>query len=269
LSLSREHTIRLASSQAPGSPLRKQFLASLKQAGGDWQLLMENAKVRVQWKDHPDNQFLVQELPTKPVKRKLRRRQYDTQTFVRWFHPGDAFLMTNIIQDTKLTQNMDYDDVIRAFERALIEAKDSLIENSKILAEKYQDSHPGMYSEYSEADFKKLRFPESLGGYEREVFFLEVEPSDYKPVVFRGVDFGGTSEWGRFTFYNDKDKDEFMEQVEGMRTFYDSKSSGGARNLFKLLKADPEIVKNMTCSKFKEWLDKSDIGYKYNPTVWR
>jgi hypothetical protein len=104
---------------------------------------------------------------------------------------------------------------------------------------------------------------------EDEVYFLDVEPADYKPVSFAGRDFGGTAEWTEFKFYADKDDDEYMRQTEGMTAFYKSKSPGGARKMFKLLKADPDSVKNMNLDQFRALLDRSKIAYDYVPTVWR
>lgn len=265
----RKRTIRLAASQAPGTPLREQLVAILKSADDDRKLFFANDKVRVQWEDHPDNTLLVQELPTKPLKRQLRRRRYDTSYLVRWFHPGHHFLMQNILQDVKLSGSVDYDGVVREVDAALQKAKDDLIVYSAQAAEKYKDSHPGIYQAYTEADFKRLRFPEAFAGQDEAVYFLDVEPADYKPVSFQGKGFAGTAEWGKFRFYDEAMEDEWMAQMEGMRDFYKEKSSGGARILFKLLKAAPDAVKNMTIGQFRDWLNKNKIGYDHIPTVWR
>lgn len=265
----RERTIRLAAIHAPGSPIRQQLVAILKSARGDWKPYFSNSKVRVQWQGHPDNVILVQELPTRPLKRKLRRRQYDTQYLVQWLHPGHHFLTQNILRDVKLSGGVDYDGVVREVDAALQKAKDDLIVYSAEVSEKYKDSHPGIYQAYTEADFERLRFPEAFAGQDEEVSFLEVEPADYKPVSFQGKGFAGTAEWGRFRFYDEAMEDEYMAQMEGMRDFYKEKSAGGARMLFKLLKAAPDVVSNMTVGHFREWLVKNRIGYDHVPTVWR
>ena len=60
-----------------------------------------------------------------------------------------------------------------------------------------------------------------------------------------------------------------MAQNEGMRAFYKSTSKGAARKLFKLLKADPSVVRNMDNGDFLLWLDKNKVSHRYVPTVWR
>jgi len=263
----RSAVIRLAH-QNPS--LRAHLLPLVKQARGEMDTLIENDKVRVTWADHPDNRMEVQEMPGKPVKRRLRKRTYNTGQYVQWFHPGSAFLMENIKNDAKLSSGMGFDQVVSAMDKALEDAKDRLIAESLELVEKYpREKYPhAAYQVYSEADFTKLGFPRSIV-WNDEVSFLEVEPANYKPVQFRGKDFGGTAKWNEFKFYADKDDDEFMRQTEGMQAFYKSLSAGGARKLFKLLKADPEAVKAMNESQFKDFLNRNKIGYDYVPTVWR
>lgn len=273
MSTLRSQIIRLAASAPPSSPLRRELLGLLapqgKVAREDWKTLVSNDKVRIQMQDHPDNSLVIQEVPGKPFKQKLRRRRYDTRYLVQWFHPGGAFLMSNIVQRAKLSSSMSFDQAMDAMDKAMEDSKDALIAESKVLAEKYKDSHPGIYVEYTEDNFKRLGFPKSYSGNVDEVPFLEVEPSDYEPISFRGKDFGGKSEWTKFTFYDDADEDEWMAQMEGMRAFYKSTSAGGSRKLFKLLKANPDALKGMAHKDFTELLQRNKIGYDYIPTVWR
>jgi hypothetical protein len=249
-----------------GDSTRRKLLALLKEGRGDWKLLVSNDKVRVQWQDHPNNSVAIQELPRKPLKRQLKRRTYSTYYLVQHFHPGDVFLMSNLLQDAKLTSSMSFEQAVHAMDAALERAKAELLRNETY--KKYKESHPGIYHEYTEKDFTQMGYPKSIVRDE-EVYFLEVEPADYNPIAFAGKNFGGTSEWTKFKFYDDKDDDEYMRQMEGMQAFYDSKSAGGARNLFKLLKADPDAVKGMTIEQFKAWLIKNKIAFDYVPTVWR
>jgi len=60
-----------------------------------------------------------------------------------------------------------------------------------------------------------------------------------------------------------------MAQMEGMRAKNESKSAGGARKLFKMLKANPDLTRNMSTKDFVQLLAKNKIGYDYWPTVWR
>jgi len=96
-----------------------------------------------------------------------------------------------------------------------------------------------------------------------------VPPANYKPVSFRGIDFGGTAEWNEFTFAADSDEDEFMSEIENMRAYYSSTSPGAARKLFNLLKVEPKIFNQKTVEEFKEFLEQYKISFQYNPTVFR
>jgi hypothetical protein len=271
MSTLRSKLIRLAASAPKASPLRREVLAVLastpKEArGGDWETVVSNDKVRIQSQDHPDNLLQIQELPGKPFKQKLRRRTYTTFQFVHHIKPGHDFLMTNLLTHAKLTSSMSFDQAVAAMDKALDDAKKETLKNEAF--KEYGKSHPGIYPEIKEEDFKQLRFPASAF-YDEDVSFLQVEPADYKPVSFAGKDFSGTSEWTKFRFYADKDDDKFMREVEGMQAFYQSTSPGGARKLFQVLKANPDAVKGMTKSDFTDMLQKLKIGYDYTPTVWR
>jgi hypothetical protein len=241
--------------------LRPHLLPLLKQAGRDLQIAMENDKVRVTWTDHPNNELIVQELPSKPVKRRVQRARYTNYYLVQWF--GSPFLMENVLRDAKLSSGMDFDGVKNAVDAALQKAKARALKESAENTARYPNA---AYRVFDEDEITKA-IRSSLS--EDTVSFLEVEPANYKPVKFRGRDFAGTSEWGKFTFYADKDDDEFMAQVEGMRAFYESTSAGAARKLFQLLKADPDFCKGMTVDKFREFLSANKIGVEYVPTVWR
>jgi hypothetical protein len=262
----RTAAIRLAYENPSLRPHLLPLLA--KQARGEKKLLMENDKVRVTWSDHPDNMLVVQELPSKPVKRRVRRRTYNTYYMVQWF--SSPFLMENVLRDAKLSSSMDFDGVAKAVDAALVKAKDRAIAESVENTTKYpKEKYPhAMYRLFTEEEFSKVGFPGNVVT-DTTVSFLEVEPANYKPVKFRGRDFAGTAEWGKFRFYADKDDDEFMAQVEGMQAFYESTSAGAARKLFQLLKADPDFCKGMTVDKFREFLTTNKVGFEYVPTVWR
>ena len=54
-----------------------------------------------------------------------------------------------------------------------------------------------------------------------------------------------------------------------MQAFHKSTSAGGARKLFKMLKANPDLIRNMKERDFEDLLSKNKIGFNYVPTVWR
>ena len=262
----RSRVIRLAH-ENPG--LRPHLLPLLRKHAREmnWEGTFQGDHFRLKWADHPDNAIQVEEMPGKPVKRRVRKMHFSTMMELQWFHPGSQLLVANIMQDVRLSKSMTYDQVIASIKGAVQKALDSMVNEAAKLREKYPTS---TYSspEQVEKTIKDGRLPESLF-HETTVSFLEVEPADYRPITFKGRDFRGTSEWGEFRFSADKDEDEYMRQVEGMQAFYQEKSKGAARKLFVLLKADPDAVRNMTFDQFKAMLDRAQIGYSYVPTVWR
>jgi hypothetical protein len=211
--------------------------------------------------------ILIEEMPGKPVKRRVRRMTFSTWEMRRgqWFHGvSSVFNLENLMRDIRISSGMSYDKAVGHVWDAFYEAVDKAIAQSVENHEKW----PKNYSVYTEEDFKRYRVPQTFG-WEEEVSWLEIEPKDYKPISFSGKDFSGTAEWDEFTFYDAGDKDDYMAQMEGMRAFYRSKSKGAARKLFKFLKANPDGISGMTVRQFQVWLDKNRIGYRYTPTVWR
>jgi hypothetical protein len=250
---------------AYGKPeLRADLLPLLKQARYDWKKTLNGTKVRVRWSDHPDNTVLIEELPGKPVKRRVRRMLTDNRYLTHWVKASSSFLMANIMRDFKFSKGMSYDQAVASLRGAMEKAKADAIDETAKAVEK----NPGRYELIDDAWFKKMGWPRAFF-QENEVSYLEVEPVDYKPVSFKGKGFSGKAEWTKFEFWDEKSKDEYMEQMEGMRAFYSNKSAGGARKLFKWLKANEDKVKNMDVGQFQAMLDKGKIAYKYVPTVWR
>lgn len=248
----------LAYAQGPERPSRVRLAAELNSladrvARFRWTKTIVGDKIRIRIADHPQNTVLIEELPTKPLKRRLRQREFDTAWWVQGARDlsGSNFLSDNILRDAKLSGSMTYDAAVSAMERALEMAKQKTTAESPT---------------YNEDWFQRTGWPP--GRKDTEVSYLEVEPIDYEPVSFRGRDFSGTAEWTEFTFSEDK-QDEYMRQMEGMTTFYKSKSPGGSRKLFKLFKANPDAAAGMTIRDFTSWLDKNKIAYSYVPTVWR
>jgi hypothetical protein len=232
----------------PGlSNFQSEKTGSNKQARG-WDGQMEGPKVRAKWVRRGQFPYMeVQELPGKPFKRKLRKAEF------RWSNHGQQWplLMENVLEDARLSKNMDYDKVVRAMQNAL-----------KKIPSKYDEKTIARFGPMPDYVQKELaRQP-----YEDNVFYLEVEPANYKDIDLRGRDFGGTSKWTGFKFYSDSDE---YDQQEGMQAFTMSTSAGGARKLFKMLKANPDLVKNIKEEDFRKLLDKNKIGYRYVPTVWR
>ena len=263
----RPALIRLASSLPAGSDERRVILARIqKEARGGWDEVISGDLMRARF---GGQRVMIEEMPGKPVKRKVRRITFSTEWVMRggWFRPGGPFLMDNIWNDAGITKNMTYDRAVAAMRGAIEEVGTKALKEAAKLSKKY----PGNYMTPAEmqAQMDKVKWPKNFLGNEDVVSFLEVEPQDYSPISFKGKDFAGTSRWDEFTFYDEADKDDYMAQMEGMRAFYKSTSKGAARKLFKLLKADPDVVRNMDNGDFLLWLGKNKVSHRYVPTVWR
>ena len=221
-------------------------------------------KIRWRWSSDWTNALLLEELPGKPLKRRVRKLRFHTEEAVHYLTDGSPFLIENILRGNPIKKSMSYDQAVAALRKAADKAIQTAIKESKEAHKKW----PDRYTEVDMDWFKKFRFPESFF-WEETVSWLEVEPADYAPIPFKGKNFHGTAKWTEFRFYATSDRDDYMKYQEGMEAFYDNKSAGAARKLFKLLKADPDKVKSMSLDDFKKLLDKRRIGYNYNPTVWR
>jgi len=236
-------------------------LSSQKTARGGYEnSIPVGDKVRIRWSSHPSNSMLIEEMPSKPLKRRLRQTSINCHYMVQWLR-GSEFLMDNIIRNARFGQNMSYEQAVSTMEKALFKAKEDTIAGSKVNAQKW----PGKYKVVEEAWFSKIRFPDHVMN-EREVSWLQVEPLNYKPIEFSGKDFSGTAEWKKFEFTSNASEYDYQE---GMRDFYMGKSEGAARKLFKMLSAKPDLVRNMTKGEFQKFLNSKKIGYRYVPSVWR
>jgi hypothetical protein len=218
-----------------------------------WTKVIAGDKARIRLAMHPENAVLIEELPGKPLKKRLRRAFIEMGW---WTGQRDLssryFIVNNLQRDAKFNAGMTYDSAIKAMQKALDKAKDDI-----------QREHP----EYDDNWFKQRGWEHII--HEEDVSYLNVEPADYEPIKIEGKDFSGMANWDTFKFYAKRDEDEYMAQMEGMSAFYKSKSPGGSRKLFKLLKADPNVVKGMNIDQFTGWLAKNKIAYDYVPTVWR
>lgn len=253
----RSATIRLASTLPKGSSERRQLLSELKEARGrDWKKEIIGERVRIRWTTGGmDATLVVEELPGKPFKRRLRRAEFNTgriEHFLR--REGRAnntylFLMENLTDSAMFSKSMNYDRAVMAFRAAIDSAYEQIGEDA--------------FDRWMVDSIKKM--PQ-----ESEVYFLEVEPGDYSPIDTEGKDFRVVSEWTEGTIYP-LPADEYMAQMEGMRAFYKIKSAGGARKLYKLVTGLTKAgeLSRMSLEQFKKLLDKNKIAYRYVPTVWR
>lgn len=203
--------------------------------------VIQGPSVRVKIFGHPDHTLIVEEMPKRGVRR-VRQMTFETWWDVRNNrNGGDNFMVENLLLDARLNKAMSYDQAVAAFRKA--------IEMAKATA-------GGPTSRFGTTE------------HETTVSTLEIEPTDYKPIQFEGKDFFGVSKWGEFKFQNKVQKDQAYHP-DGMTDFYSSKSAGGARKLFKYLKANPAAIKSLTLEQFKAWLTTNKVAFSFTPTYWR
>jgi hypothetical protein len=235
--------------------LRKHLLPILRVASKEHLILGDG--IRIKWFDHPDNRMVIEELPKKPVKKQLDRAEIEAGWFVQslGYGAGDSFLMSNLVHDAQLHSSMNFDAAVAAMKKSLEEAKDRVLKNENL--------------SFTEDWFKQTGWAHIIRS--KPVSWLTVEPHDYQPIVAKGKDFTVTSEWNDFKAYSPRSFPEDDPNTYGGDPHWSSlgsKSSGGARKLFTILKADPTALKEILWSKFSEWLTKNKIAFGYSHSNW-
>jgi len=243
--------------------------------------------VRITLKDSTRQGFLrLQELPRKPLKRQLQRATYSDHFKSSWIPEwrtkegqyvqitsfGWMFGVENIANMAKLSSTTTFDKGLAAVRKAIEKAAKEMEKEYKRLfkEEVFYYERRELVPVTQQVLTKTLKWLDNVAKSALEideVFYLNVEPHDYDPIHINGTGIRGTFEWTKFKFYPTEDPS--ANPGEGMSSFYDEKSAGGARKLFKLMKGDPALFEKMPEKQFLAVLAKSKIGYSYNPTVWR
>lgn len=285
----RSAVLRVASELPQGDPTRRKILHALT-AGAETQVVGEN--VRITYGDDRFGTIRIQELPSKPLKRKLDRVDYSSSFTRYWtpefrtsagaYHANQSstqwlFGAENIAKLAGFSKGMTFAKAVSALKSALDKAAKEMQDSyRKVFAKgafKYENPGtsratlvPATPQDLAQA-LKWVEDNAKSAVSEDEVYFLDVEPHDYKPIEIDGKEFHGTFEWTKFTFYPTDDPS--ANPMEGMRTFYQSTSAGGARKLFKLMKGDPSLFERMPLDKFTKFMSENKIAFNYVPTVWR
>ena len=187
------------------------------QAYGEEEL--EGKHVRIKWKW---NTLLVQELPVKGKKR-LDRLYYNISPWVMANGRGslggkeNLLIVDNLI---KINKNDTFDGIKRNLAKALEKAHEEIEEASG------ESWNPHALYSLNISD----------------VYYLEVPPSDIKPIYRENGNISLSAEWTEFTFtisYSDNPHDPSY-------TKYVSSSPKSARDFYKILQADPSILKKPT-----------------------
>jgi len=229
---------------------------------GGWDEILAGDKARIRWKGHPSAYMVIEELPSKGKKR-LKRATYSVgDSLLTGFGQSspNRFMMENLLMDAKLSKSMTYDQAVKAMDGAL----------QKALAGWKKDIADGKTTRWEPAEipdwfYRSLKYVPDV----EEVFYLTVEPKDYAPVEVEGKNFSLKSEWG--TFEADLHIAGAEEHAYGGDPHYikmNSKSQGGARKLFKALKANPDVLKGKTWEDLQAFLSGAKIGFETAHSQW-
>lgn len=236
----RQAVVRLAH-EVPEA--RRHLVPLLREAGyTEWDHTFVNDHVRVKWND---GAYFIEELPGKPVKRRVRRTHVGMK-FTQMQGAPSIYNMSNVTRMVRLTPSTTFDALLDAIKDARL----------KLLAEAEEQGQPAPKWMWEEAERKP---------WIDTVSFLEVEPADFKPISAKGKDFVMTSKWTEFSAYSPSSD---FQQADPYYHYYGEKSPGAARRLFKILKAAPDALKNVTHSQLTDWLTKAGVGYESHHSVW-
>jgi hypothetical protein len=234
--------IRLVEAVLQGASPRGVITQALNEYGGE-RGDHDGEHVRVTVIDHPGNRIIITEFPGKPVKRKVRVYDMDTSWQVQaYHHGGSAYLSSNVFRDMQFHNSMTYEQAKAALDKAVEKANGYA-----------QADNPGA----------QVHFPT---GHESTINFQEVEPKDYKPMDIKGKDFVLQAKWDSFTAYSPSSD---FQQADPTYSVWSSKSSQGARTVFKALSWDPTALRNIPWSKFGDWCREAGVGIEMSHSVWR
>ena len=217
----------------------------------DYKVVLLSDKIRLQ---HEPNSvvgaIMLEELPSKPLKSKHMK-----QLFIPFgpnsSYPGvSAFISDNLLSDAKIGRGDSYDSAKKKLEKALEKAGKRMEDEWK--------KNPKTEGRDPSPWFSRPR--------ESTVHYLQVEPKDYKPMTIKGKDFSITSEWNNFSAYSPNSD---FQSHDPHYTQYVAKSPTAGRKLYKILKANPDALKDVSWDSLDDWMRKHKINHKTNFSVWR
>ena len=103
---------------------------------------------------------------------------------------------------------------------------------------------------------------------EKEVWYLEIEPVDYKPVDVRGKNFSFTAKWTEFRACSPRSTMNYPGDGQPNYSCIEQTSKGTARKLYQVCKANPDVLRNVSWSDFSGWLQKMKIGFEWHHSQW-
>jgi len=99
---------------------------------------------------------------------------------------------------------------------------------------------------------------------ERKVHYLTVTPVNTRPIEVKGKDFEFTATWNKFEIRMDYGDNPYDPSY----TIIESASSASARKLYKIVSADPSVLKSVTWMKVSDWLYKNKIKARQFSSSW-
>lgn len=221
----------------------------------DYKLVAEGPHMRL-W--NARDTFVLEEMPGKPVKRSVRWLRKDLGAALNLTQGGgerdpqksgairsaaNGFIPDNILLDAKITKNMTFDQALDALKGAVQIAIDKMAV---------------VYPSIKKWGLENWR-PDTRS-------FLEVVPTDTTPIKVKVGSFEGTAGWSRFGFRSYAGG-RGPQDHDPTYTDYDSKSPGAARKLYKLLKANPNVLSGV--KDLRDFLTKNKIGFETHFSVYR
>ena len=184
-----------------------------------------------------DTSFKVEELPAKGKRRLI------VGFLHLWRVLGQSHVaaMMDIADDAKLDKN----DSVQEVMDKILKAAQNTIETRKDI-----DNRQGV----------------PIKWVVEEVSALKVEPEGMEPVTAKAEDFTIKSSWKEFSAYSPSSD---FNQPDPYYTEITNTSDVAARKLYRVLRADPNALKNISWDEFAKWLTSQGINYRYNHSVWR
>jgi len=189
---------------------------------------LETPTARLTWNDHT---WTLEELPQKGKKRlrvaelpnPLQNLRHNQDYMQFW-------LPINVIMYAGLSKTDTYDKIKNKLEKSYDDTKESM---KKRLG--------------------KLPFLGPTDWSEKSIQAAKIKPTGTEPIKIKGKDFNMTSTWTEFSA-----RDNYSYGNSGWTK---SKTPGGARKLYKILRNSPHIFDNMTNVEMWNWLRDRRIGF--------
>ena len=241
-------------------------LHQLSETPKEWTETLKSKSCRIQWSTQGRNWMTVEELPSKPMKRRLRRANVRTEWFQNLHDSSnptsgywDLYLPTNIMMDVQKSIGTDftYDQVLAAVRQHMEELKQKAIDTGV----KVNDGKG--WKPVDEDWFKRIGYGHMVS--ESDINYQEVEPDETGEIICEGKNFKVTCSWNKFSAY---DPDSDFQSMDPTYTVYNSASPTSARKLYQILQKDPNALKEVSWSQFKDWAKTRGIRTETNFSQW-